>query len=103
MPHNYHTESIIWNNITIEIRYCKAWLSSDVDGYNTAHLEIEAVNHARARLPMTETGYRSHFCQHNDIIAHGGAVEFVKAWLEHKAQSSEWKAYADTSRQGELF
>ena len=57
MPHEYSTERIVWNGITIEIRYCKSWLSGDINGYNTAHLEIETVEPARTRLPMTETGY----------------------------------------------
>ena len=41
MARKYETDQLVWNGITIEIRYCPAWISSDVNGYNTAHLEVQ--------------------------------------------------------------
>jgi hypothetical protein len=103
MTRKYHKERIVWRDITIEIRYCSKWLPRDIDGFNIAHLEIEAINPDRARLPMTKTGYHSHFGQHADIAEHGGPVDYVTAWLEHESQSKQWLDYVERSRQGELF
>jgi hypothetical protein len=79
MSRPYQTDQLVWNNITIEIRYCPAWLSRDVDGFNIAHLEIKAIEPKRARLPMTETGYRSHFVQHEEIMSYDGPLTYAKA------------------------
>jgi hypothetical protein len=103
MSRAYQTDQLVWNRFTIEIRYCPAWLSRDVDGFNIAHLEIEAIDPKRTRLPMTQTGYRSHFLQHEEIIAYGGPLAYAKAWLEHEALSKQWLSYVEASRQGELF
>lgn len=103
MARKYETHQIDWNGITIQIRYCSAWLSRDVDGFNIAHLEIKAVIPDRARLPMADTGYHSHFRAATDIAAYKGPVGFVTAWLEHEAQSKDWQDYLESSKQGELF
>lgn len=68
-----------------------AVLPRGIYGYRLAHLEIEAVEPAKSPLPMTETGYRSHFGSADDVDAEGGPVAFVRASLEHAAQSPEWK------------
>ncbi len=69
-----------------------------------AHLEIHSVRPERARLPITETGYLSHFHAPNTLEARGGDVVVqVMAWLDEEAAKPEWRAYRDTSRQGELF
>ena len=69
-----------------------------------AHLEIRSTAPDRARLPITSTGYSSHFHQPGTIEAHGGdVVAQVTAWLEEEAQKPEWKAYTSANRQGELF
>jgi len=60
MNRNIETFRIEWSGIAIEIRYEPHWLGMDI-GYDTAHLEIESIAPERAHLPITETGYRSHF------------------------------------------
>lgn len=87
-----------WQGIEIETRY---WpLKWNV----TAHLEVESIAPERAPLPITETGYRSHFHKRGTIEAQGGdVVAQVTAWLDEEATSREWRAYVEASRQGELF
>jgi hypothetical protein len=41
-------------------------------------------------LPITETGYRSHFIVRGYVSHHGGAVAFVTAWLDHEAERTGW-------------
>jgi hypothetical protein len=66
-----------WRGITIEATYThRQWGS-------VAHLELRSVAPDRAPLPVTETGYRSHFHPAGTIEAHGGdVVAQVIAWLD---------------------
>jgi hypothetical protein len=48
----------------------------------TAHLEIVTAD--RSPHPISETGYRSHFCSREQVEDAGGPVGFVMAWLETK-------------------
>jgi hypothetical protein len=94
--------TIVWRGITIEVRYEECWLGAD-GPFSTAHLELESIAPARAPLPVTETGYRSHFTPAAVIAAAGGAVAFATAWLEREAGAKAWKAQEEAARQMTLF
>lgn len=72
-------------------------------GYDTAHLEIESIAPERAHLPITETGYRSHFTSFETVAAYGGLVAFVEAWLETESQAPDWRREEQQRRQLPLF
>ncbi len=92
------TYSLTWRGIDIEATY------TPLKWGVIAHLEIRTVAPRGARLPITETGYRSHFHQPGTIEAHGGdVVTQVVAWLDEEAAKPAWRAYEASSRQGELF
>lgn len=101
---NRHTETfrIEWSGIAIEIRYEPRWLGIDI-GFDTAHLEIESIAPERTPLPITGTGYRSHFTSPETIAAHGGPVAFVEAWLETESQAPGWRHEEQARRQLDLF
>jgi len=88
-----------WEGIEIEATYVpRSW------GGVIAHLEIESIQPPRAPLPITETGYKSHYHPCGTVEAHGGGVVAqIIAWLNEEAAKPEWRAYAAKSRQGELF
>jgi hypothetical protein len=87
-----------WRGIEIEATYVP--LKWGV----IAHLAIRSIMPERARLPITETGYRSHFHQPGTVEAHGGdVVAQVTAWLNEEAAKPDWLAHIEASRQGELF
>lgn len=70
----------------------------------TAHLEIRSIAPERAPLPITSTGYRSHFHAPGTVEGLGGDVAAqVIAWLEEEAAKPEWRSHVEASRQGELF
>src|SRR5690606_2796113 len=72
---HYEHHEIVWNGVRIAISYEPRWLSlSDDYGLDTAHLEIEAIEPERAMLPITETGYRSHFTTAATVDGYGGPV-----------------------------
>lgn len=76
------THNITWLGISIEIIYIPEKFGL-VD-----HIEVKA--EGRAPLPITETGYKSHFMPAGSVAEYGGAVAFVTSWLEHEAKRSGW-------------
>lgn len=94
--------TITWRGITIEIRYEADWLGC-VREDRVCHFDIEAVASERTPLPITETGYRSHFANPVEIDEAGGPVAFVTAWLDAAAQAPAWKEKEQASRQLALF
>ena len=96
--------ALLWRGVEIEITYEASWLGMDPSReFATAHLTVTAKSPERARLPITETGYRSHFIQAEEIAEAGGPVAYVTEWLDHMARSREWIAYEQSSRQLSLF
>lgn len=90
------TTQIAWDGITVEITYHKRRWKSDFD-----HIEILAED--RQVLPVTETGYRSHFLPEGIVEDYGGPEDFVRAWLDHEATSPEWQRRRDAAKQMSLF
>ena len=69
------------------------------------HLQIETLEPFRAPLPITETGYRSHFIAQNTIEDAGGPEAYVAEWLEAiaEAQGKTWREREDSFRQYAMF
>ena len=67
------------------------------------HLGIHSLEPARAKLPITNTGYLSRFMEVGEIEANGGPVQVVRAMLDEAASSKEWQEHVSASRQGSLF
>jgi hypothetical protein len=84
---------IDWHGITVEIRYEPSWslAMNSAYGWSMAHIELHVIDPERAKLPVTDTGYRSHFVPNSVVIDAGGAIAFVRAWLDDEAQTPAWK------------
>lgn len=89
---------IQWQDMAVSIRHVAHWSGTDID-----HIEVRSITPERAALPITETGYRSHFLHGEDLEAHGGAVAFVTKWLDHEARSAAWQEHLRSSAQLSLF
>jgi hypothetical protein len=96
---DYQHFEINWQSIEIEIRYAPDWLGMSASGseYGTAHLEIEQPG--RNPLPVTETGYRSHFTPAIDIEDAGGPVAYAVQWLDWAARDPQWLETVANGRQ----
>ena len=103
MTADYQTYTLDWEGFALSITYCPDWSPSyrEIYGSPMAHLEIRSID--RQPLPITETGYRSHFINAEVIEAEGGPVAFARAWLDHDAQSPKWKAAKARRQQLCLF
>jgi hypothetical protein len=103
--HTYESHVLEWNGITLEVRYCPSWADyyEAIYGHPLAHIEVEAITPARAPLPITETGYRSHFTSAEEIAEAGGPVAFIRAALDSAADDPAWKKREAAARQYQLF
>ena len=75
MGAEYEEHQLDWKGQAITVRWCPQWLGGD-----TANLEIVTAD--RRAHPISETGYRSHFCPRELVEEAGGPIAFVTAWLE---------------------
>ena len=102
MTRDYTITHKNWNGIEIEIRWNPDYVVYD-DQTHMAHLEVESIKPARAPLPITETGYRSHFTHVSAVQGYATPDDFVDAWLNEASCSPEWKAAQEAARQLSLF
>lgn len=86
---------LIWNGIKIMVTHT-ANRFGVVD-----HIELRS--EGNQRLPVTETGYRSHWVYEDQLEPYGSALAFVQDWLDTEAMSPAWRAYVEASKQLDLF
>jgi hypothetical protein len=89
--------TMTWREITIAVSY------SPHDIMAHAHLELRVVVPPGSKLPVTDTGYRSHFLPPGIVEEAGGPEAFVTAWLDDAANTREWKQQEQAGRQYSLF
>ena len=87
-----------WQGIALSVSYEAEWLGA---GAITAHLQVHADDNLP--LPITSTGYRSHFLHRSEVDQMGGPVAYVLAWLDQEAMGREWQDRQERNRQGSLF
>ena len=100
---SYSIDIITWQNIELEIRYNPSYCAVLKGDDAMAHIEVSVLHPERHPLPITETGYKSHFIHCIVVEEYGTATDFVLAWLNHESRSPEWKKLQEAARQGELF
>jgi len=76
-PTEYEEHRMEWKGQALLVRWCPVWLTG-----HTGHIEI--VSEDRSPHPISETGYRSHFCPRAEVEDAGGPVAYATAWLETK-------------------
>lgn len=84
--------------VRVRITHSRDYLAMGDD-----HVEVEAIAPKKAPLPITETGYLSHFIKPLDLLNAGGPVTFVTAWFEREAKSPVWRKKQAQRAQGDLF
>lgn len=75
--------TITWRGIKIEITFTPEKFGM------IEHIELHSEN--RLALPVTETGYRSHFIPIGSVEQEGGPVAYVTAWLDFEAERTRWR------------
>ena len=93
------TLKVFWQGIKINVIRTQEYFSSF--DYNLSHLEVRSDK--QEALPMTATGYFSHFCDPEAVESYGGPKEYLLAWLEEAWSSEERKQQVADSKLQRLF
>jgi len=95
----YRKSRATWRGIALTIRHSPQWIRIPCGAVQ--HVEVESDGHVP--IPITETGYCSHFMIGDQALADYGAdpVAFVLAWLDHEAKGRAWRAFEAQQRQDE--
>lgn len=90
-----------WQGIAIAITYRPEAFTSFREHYGTAlaHLDIRA----NEPLPITTTGYCSHYLAQSDVEESGGPVAYVQQWLDDAATDLDWQLSQSQHQQLQLF
>lgn len=101
----YDRQIIDWRGYRIEVAYCRSWSPSfeGIYGCAMSHIEVRTIEPERAPLPITETGYRSHFIHEPVVAEYGGAEAIIRMMLDEAANSREWIEREQNSKQLSLF
>ena len=91
------TRRLVWRGIACRVRHTPQYFG------DSDHVEIEVVSPKGAPLPITATGYRSHFLGADELTAAGGPIAYLIAWLDREARSKYWSKTEFAWRQGDLF
>ncbi len=92
------THRLVWRDITCRVTHTPDYISK-----GWTHLELIVVKPKGAPLPITGTGYLSHFLDEDLLAKHGGAVAFFVGWIEREARTKAWAKAEFKWRQLELF
>lgn len=92
------TERFTWRGIEMTATHTPNYIST-----GWSHLELRVVKPKGMPVPITDTGYLSHFLAEDDLNAAGGAVSFFTAWLEREANSKAYAKALTRWRQLDLF
>ncbi|MEJ1967452.1 MAG: hypothetical protein WDN03_02260 [Rhizomicrobium sp.] len=93
------TEKLEWQGITISVSYQRGYASMR----DLTHLSIQIVEPSTSTLPITGTGYRSHFLSEAKVVEWGGPLGYIRAWLDAEAATPKWQAQQAARRQLSLF
>jgi hypothetical protein len=85
---------IQWQGIAVTIHVARNWLNT---GFH--HIEVQADQ----SLPITNTGYRSHFMPPAELDQWDTVEAFVTDWLDDAALAKQWVDYLVAKRQLRLF
>ena len=89
---------LVWREIACRVRHTPNYISK-----GWSHIEISVVTPKGAPLPITQTGYRSHFLDADSLKQAGGPVDFFLDWIEREAHGKAWAKAEFKWRQGDLF
>ena len=93
--------STIWKGIALRISWAPQWFERPCVDCAVAHLEVRS--ETGEPLPISQTGYRSHFLSREAVDAHGGPIQYVVAWLNHDAANHNWRKAVEKTTQLSLF
>jgi hypothetical protein len=97
-------ERLDWRGIVVSVSYESDWpgLETQFGDVSNAHLEIEALSPERAVLPVTDTGYRSHFLPRS-AVERAGRLPMLRHGSTTPPTRHAGKRQQEEGRQISLF
>lgn len=87
-----------WGHVRYRVRHTPDYIIQGTD-----HIEVVVITPKREPIPITETGYLSHFVTDGSCPTIEAAVSFVASWIEREAQTKRWQKLDQKRRQLDLF
>ena len=73
------------------------WTGATARHLCSVHLEVQSKT--GEPVPVSETGFNSHFLPHKAVEDLGGPAKYVTAWHDHEARTPVWQKYAEQQNQ----
>jgi len=99
----YQTLTMIWRTVAITVEHDENWSKAYQDTYGSQLTHTNIIRDDGLPLPITETGYRSHFTDIKNLENYDGILDYVKQWLDYESQTKSWKAKEADMNQLKLF
>ena len=87
-----------WQHVTFRVRHTPDYLIKGTD-----HIELIVIAPRKEPLPITETGYLSHFVTDGGVRDGKTALAFFLDWIMSEEKSKRWQKADNKRRQGDLF
>jgi hypothetical protein len=100
MPRKPHKETfpLTWRGVSCRVSHQRDFIEK-----GWSHIELRVTSRKAPPLPITNTGYLSHFLAEDDLNAAGGPVAFFTAWLDREAGNKRYLAQLAKWQQLDLF
>ncbi len=87
-----------WEHVRYRVRHTPDYIIKGTD-----HVEVVVISPKKEPLPITETGYLSHFVTDGSCPGIDDAISFVTTWIEREAKTKRWQKLDQKRRQLDLF
>ena len=87
-----------WQHVTFRVRHTPDYILKGTD-----HIELIVIAPKREPLPITETGYLSHFVIDSSVPNAKAGLAFFLEWINQEAKTRRWQKLDCKRRQLDLF
>ena len=88
-----------WQHVVFRVRHTPNYIIRGTD-----HLELVVITPKREPLPITNTGYLSHFVYDRKQCQNAKTgLAFFLAWIERESKTKAWQKADNKRRQLDLF
>lgn len=87
-----------WEHVRYRVRHTPDYIIKGTD-----HIEVVVISPKKEPLPITETGYLSHFVTDGSCRTVQDAIAFFAAWIDCEAKTKRWQKLDQKRRQLDLF
>ncbi|MGE0701167.1 MAG: hypothetical protein AB7O57_18880 [Hyphomicrobiaceae bacterium] len=87
-----------WRHLRCKLQETRHYIS-----HGWTMLQLEVIASRDTPCPVTTTGYLAHFLDAAELARAGGAIAFMRTWMDREASAKAYQAIEFRWRQGDLF